>query len=136
MDATNCFIMLHQVVCSSFRVAATPMRCSHVKVRGNRQFTGKSISLREVVGKPPLRERLGNRITRACGPLFSHRSRRVSTGSTTRAGTRHVTSGGSSVVEDRQVHLAQAYRIGNRGHRGDLASPDLKIEDSAQPPMP
>jgi hypothetical protein len=36
------------------------------------QFTGKSILLRNPWGSLLPRERLGNRITRACGPSFSH----------------------------------------------------------------
>ncbi len=42
---------------------------------------------------------------------------------------------GSSAVKDPKVQLTQACRIGNRGHRRDLASPDQKIEGSVQVPM-
>ena len=69
------------------------------------------------VGKSLLRERLGNYITNACDLSCT-------------TGTRRLPGGGSSVVEDRQVQLTQACRIGNRGNRGDLASPDQKFADS------
>src|SRR5579884_1977115 len=42
---------------------------------------------------------------------------------------------GSSVVEDGKVQLAQVGRIENAGYRRDLASLDLEIEDSEQPPI-
>jgi hypothetical protein len=46
-----------------------------------------------------------------------------------------LTGASSSIVENRKVQLAQACRIGNRGDRGDLASPDQEIEDAEQPPV-
>lgn len=46
------------------------------------------------------------------------------------AGTLRLTGDGSSVIEDRKVHLAQTRRIGDCGDRGDLAMPDREIEDA------
>ena len=52
---------------------------------------------------------------------------RVSTGLTAEQ-----TGGGSSVVEDCKVQLAQACRIGDRLNLDDLVVPDREIEDEEQ----
>ena len=49
-----------------------------------------------------------------------------------RAATRRLIGGGSSVVEDCKVHLAQSCRIGDRLNLDDLVVPDREIEDEEQ----
>ena len=94
------------------------------------QFTGKYISLRNP-GSGNSKSSQGNRIK-------EHAARRAPSvesrehGLDRRTGMRRLTGGGSSVVEDCKVQLAQACRIGDRLNLDDLAACDREIEDEEQ----